>query len=247
MRSLAIFCGLFCLAAGLTAEPAIPRPRGYVNDFAGALDAAFEAKLDSALAAANRRGGPQVAVVLVDQVPDGDLEGYSNELFNRWKIGRKGKDDGLLMLLALKDRRLRIEVGRGLEGDIPDGWAGRLRDEVIVPRLKQGNLPAALWAGCDGLLRKAGDPGLEGAGAGNVLPPQAPPGMVGLVLGLVFIAFMIAISRGLGRRRRGIWYGGGWGGGFGGGFGGGGFGGSGGGFGGFGGGSSGGGGVSGGW
>jgi uncharacterized protein len=257
-KKILAFVLLFVLPYSLPAAKALPKPQGFVNDFSGALDGGFRDKLESALRAASQRGGPEIAVVLQDSTDGESIEDYAVRLGRAWGVGKKGKNDGLLFLLALKDRKLFIATGYGLEGDLPDGWIGRLRDEVITPRLKAGRLEDALWLGCDALLKKKGDAGLV-AGSPNPVGDEGIWGPVkmadrsGLMVLLSLLAaplFILAawlnwrVAR-ANRGRRG--WGGGFGGWGGGGWGGGGFSGGGGGFGGFGGGSFGGGGAGGSW
>jgi uncharacterized protein len=237
-----------CLAGLAFGAPQYPRPQGFVNDFTGSLDPAFKQRLESGLRSAAQRGGPELSVVLVETTGGLSIEDYSLGLGRAWGIGKKEKNDGLLFLLALKDRTLRIEVGYGLEGDLPDGWVGRLRDEVVVPHLKSGDIQSALWAGSDALLKKAGSTGLDPRPDGERVSPG--PDRLGTLsgffgVGLLVFLFAVAVFLALRMKRpRTGWYGPtsrwGSGGGFGGGFGGGGFGG-------FGGGSFGGGGASGSW
>lgn len=172
---------------------AYPQQQGWVNDFPGALEPGFFRRLDAALERQWREGGPELAVALVETVEPDGIEAYANALFNDWKLGRKGKDDGLLFILALKDKRLRVETGLGMEGVMPDGWVGRMLDENVVPAMRAGDLQSALWNGCDALLKKAGRPGLDPSARPAALPhPKSHSQDLGKVLlmmgiGLVFL------------------------------------------------------------
>jgi uncharacterized protein len=100
--------------------------------------------------------GSEIAVLIVPSTKPEELEQFSFRVADNWKLGRKGIDDGVLLLVAVTDRRVRIEVGRGLEGDIPDVKAFRIIDELIVPHFKQGDIPGGIQAGVkalDGLIR----------------------------------------------------------------------------------------------
>jgi uncharacterized protein len=183
------------------------------------------------------------------------LENYSIDIARRWGVGTKDKDNGVLLLIAVDDHKLRIEVGRGLEGDLTDLQSGRIIREQLTPRLRRGDFGGAVEVGTQEIRRVLGDTQL-GAPPTTGAPASNPKGSGTSALWILLpLAFVAASAIGSGRRR-GRRFGLGppifWGGGFGGGgFGGGGFGGGGsgggGGFGGGGGGGFGGGGASGGW
>ena len=238
--------------------PALTQP---VNDFAHVVDSDSAAQLDRVIRALQAKTGDAVVVVTVPTVePYADIREYALKLFeNQGRgIGEKGKDNGLLILLGLKERRVWIEVGYGLEPWITDGFSGETSRELMAPEFRNGRYGAGLVAGTErivGRIAQGRNVTLDG-----VPPPRAlrrEPGSTPLplwVIILIFIAILVVsrIGGGPGRRNR-YWGGGPWsgwssgvgpfGGRWGGGFGGGGFGGGGGGgFGGFGGGRSGGGG-----
>jgi uncharacterized protein len=231
-----------------------------VNDLADVIDESRERTIDAMCRELKQKTGDTVFVVTVKTIePGGDIREYAVKLFEKAGLGERGKDNGLLVLLAVKERRVRIEVGYGLEQYITDGFAGETSRQVMVPYFRQGDYGGGLEAGVARVVgRLAQARGVEITGAP---PPSAPrhapsipPNAIFVLVILVFLLmrFLSAVS-GFGRRRgrwgrRNTWSG--WhsgvgpfgGGGFGGGFGGFGGGGGGGGFGGFGGGRSGGGG-----
>jgi uncharacterized protein len=239
------------------ASAAIPEPVGHVNDFADVIDAETEAQLEEELAALARETGAEVAVAAVDRVPDGDIDRAAVEWFAAWGVGRRGRDDGVLILCAVGDRRVRIEVGYGLEPVLPDAVAGRIIRERMAPAFREGRYGEGLAAGARAVAER-----IRSGAVGDTEDGAAAPGgefpwlevlVVALILGVVAYQFAAAARSAARedpearRRRRGRWDRDDWAtGGFsgGGGFGGGG---GGGGFGGFGGGSSGGGGASGSW
>ena len=248
---------LFCLALS-TAEASqrLPKPVGYVNDFAGVLSAPQRERLESYLSHLDQSTGIHVAVVSLPTLGDRTVEEAANELYESWGVGRKRNDLGLLLLDAIEERRVRIEVGYGLEGALPDGRLGAILDQYAVPLLREQRRAEAYAAVLRVVVpiaaKEAGfDPAVadslwEELGSGRTAPRAAGRG---LLLGSLFLLLMLmffALQAGRGGRypgMRGPWgFPGGFGGmgGFGG-FGGGGFGG---GFGGFGGGASGGGGAS---
>jgi uncharacterized protein len=256
----------------VAAEPiASLHPSNYVDDFAGVLDAATQARLNDLCFQVEQKAHAQIAVVTVKSTDGEDVFSYAVDLYQKWGIGKKGSDRGVLVLLATQDRKFGASVGYGLEPILPDGKIGGFRREV-VPYLTSGDYAAGLSL----MTSEIADVIAKDAGVTlNTQPPQAatrprpsPGGGVGAVV-VLFILFFIVISilralfRGGGGGRgtggSGFWSGLLWGmllnnmgGGRGGGYGGGGFGGfggggGGGGFGGFGGGSTGGGGSFGGY
>lgn len=264
---------LLVLAAAVIAQetPALTAP---VNDFANVIDAASERGIEARIRALERASGDAVVVATVDSyAPFGSIDQMAVKMFeNRGKgVGQKAEDNGVLILVAIKERQVRIEVGYGLEEYVTDAFSGQTIRDVITPRFKRGEMGAGLLEGTNAIVNRiASRKGVAIEGAAEPASSRrqaqyAPRSLIRLLLLFVIIFFFIigsglsAISRGARRRRRrGPWsgwhggvgpFGGGsFGGGFGGGFGGrGGGGGFGGGFGGFGGGGSGGGGASGGW
>jgi len=223
-----------------------PEPRGYVNDFAGVLEGGDAARLESELRSLESAKGVQMAVVSVQDLQGADAETYASELYKAWGIGKKGSDKGVLFLLALQERKARIEPGYGLEGVLPDGLCGRILREHSVPHFKEGRWSQGIVAGTEAVIRRL-------SGEASAAPDDeggASPAVLVLIIVCVVVLLVLqhrfgGPSKGWRRRSR---YDGGWGGG-GGWSGGGGFGGfsGGGGFGGFGGGSSGGGGATASW
>lgn len=265
LKKLPVLCliTLFLLPLALWAQPQpekYPKPTGYVNDFAGVVDYQSARQIDALCRELEDKTGAQMALVTVKNLGGNDIKDFANRLFSAWGLGQKGKDNGLLMVDAVEDRQIWIEVGYGLEGILPDGKVGAILDQYVVPEIKAGNRGAGYYAG----LRAAAD--VVAQDAGVTLSGESPAPRVrrvphadrgvGNLIGLLVLFFIITMI--FGRRGGGCFWPmifmGGWGagrrgwgsggfGGFGGGFGGfgGGFGG--GGFGGFGGGSSGGGGA----
>jgi uncharacterized protein len=250
------------------AQPATPALTAPVNDFANVIDADDEAELDRRIRALQAKTGDVIAVATVPTFqPYADINEYAVKMFENGGrgIGQKGKDNGALIVLAVQDRKVRIEVGYDLEGFITDGFAGEVIRNAMAPEFRQGRFGAGLLAGTTRLINRIAErrgvtltdvPATPAVGAA----PRRPRIPFSVIIFIIML--VLALGRGGGgpRRRRRFWGGGPWsgwssgvgpfgGGGFGGGFGGfgGGGGGGGGGFGGFGGGRSGGGGASGGW
>lgn len=265
--------GFVVLFAGVLAAQDVPQLTAPVNDFANVVDPSSEREIDARIRALQRASGDTIIVATVDTfAPFASIEEMAVKMFenHRKGIGDKTQDNGALILVAVRDRKVRIEVGYGLEEHITDSFAGQTIRDVITPRFRQGEIGAGLLEGTNALVnRVAARRGVAIEGASQ--PPSSrrvrneiPPGLLIflIVAGFMFFSFISrvasAINPGSKRRRRGPWsgwhggvgpfgggsFGGGFGGGFGGRGGGGGFGGR---FGGFGGGGSGGGGASGGW
>lgn len=130
-------------------QQAIPPVTGYVNDHTGTLTTAERDSLERRLHALERRKGAQVAVLMVPSTAPEAMEQYSLRAAEAWKLGRKGTDDGVLLVVAMNDRRLRFEVGYGLEGAIPDAVARRVISEVIVPRFRAGDFAGGIVSGLE--------------------------------------------------------------------------------------------------
>ncbi|RKY78592.1 hypothetical protein DRQ12_05725 [candidate division KSB1 bacterium] len=234
----------------LFAEEEFPQPVGYVNDFANVIPAEAQHQMRRIILELKQKTGAEIAVVTIPTVGEEyTVPEYANLLFEKWGIGSKDKDNGVLILDSIQDRYIWIEIGYGLEGILPDGLVGQIRDEYIIPYLSEGDYGQGLLKGVAaiaGVIAK--DAGVQIDGTVQV-PQRVPRGsgrfagnLLWLIIMLVF--FIGSFSRRLWRgSTAGPWFWGGFGGGFGG-FGsgesGGGFGG---GFGGFGGGASGGGGA----
>lgn len=130
-----------------TALAAFPKPTGFVNDFAGVIDAGTRTKLEALLASFERQSGAEIAVATLPSLEGLPIEEVAVDLFAQWGIGKQGKDDGVLFLVAPNDRQMRIEVGYGLEGAINDALAGRILDRAVVPRFRAGAISDGIAAG----------------------------------------------------------------------------------------------------
>ena len=249
---LALFIGISA-AHAQDLPPELTRP---VNDFAGVIDSESEAAMDALIRSLQQASGDVVVVAAIDTfAPYGDIREYAVKMFeNRGRgIGEKGRDNGLLVLLAVKDRKVQVEVGYDLEEFITDGFAGETSRDYMAPDFRRGEYGPGLLAGVSRIIGRIAE-------RRNVTLQGIPPAVArerrdegGFPIPIVIFILFILINAiaGRTRRRRRRWWGGGpwsgwnsgvgpFGGGFGGGLGGGG--GFGGGFGGFGGGRSGGGG-----
>src|SRR3569832_1638652 len=142
----ALLFALWLSAPWAAAEVAVPPLRAHVTDLTDTLDAGQRAALEQTLSAFEAERGAQIAVLIVPTTAPETLEQYSIRVAEQWKLGRKGIDDGVLLVVAKQDRALRIEEGYGLEGVIPDAIANRVNDDVIVPYLKRGDYAGGIQA-----------------------------------------------------------------------------------------------------
>ena len=227
-----LLAGLACARA----EVAVPPLKARVTDLTGTLSGTQQQDLERRLREFESRKGSQIAVLMLPSTQPETIEEYSIRVADAWKIGRSKIDDGVILVIAKNDRKLRVEVGRGLEGAIPDAVAKRVVSDVITPHFRSGDFYGGVAAGTGALMKL-----IEGE------PLPAPPAASGafdhgfdlltiavlmaalLIFGFVGVLFALAAgsprSRGWSSGSRGGWSTGGWSGGD---FGGGGFGGGGG-------------------
>ena len=233
------------------AERSFPKRRGLVNDFANVIPQPYENQIVGITSELLKKTGTAVVVVTMPDIGGEDYNEYANRLYSAWGIGKKGEDKGVLIFVTIKERKMRIETGYGVEGILPDGLVGEIRDRYMIPYMKQNKFGEGLLNGTLAVSQViAKDSGIQLTGQAPVKVPEKKrrSGISFLPLLIIFIIVMY-----VSRRRGGSWlfflplllggggsrYGSG---GFGGSFGG-----FGGGFGGFGGGMSGGGGAGGGF
>lgn len=162
------------VAAGATAQDlaAIPPLKARVTDLTGTLSAEQRSALEQTLAEFEVRKGAQIGVLLVASTAPEPIEQYALRVEEAWKLGRKGVDDGALLVVAKDDRKVRIEVGYGLEGVLPDAIAKRVIEEDITPRFRQGDFYGGIRTGVDRLMRlvegeKLPPPGSRGTAPGG--------------------------------------------------------------------------------
>ena len=233
---------LLVLSQGVWGGEDFPRSTGLVNDFAGLIPASDKQKMEILTREVLQKTGTSVVVVTMPTIGDSDVVTYVNELYQNWGIGKKGEDKGVLIFMTLKERRIRIETGYGVEGILPDGRVGEILDRYAVPFLKKDEYGKGLYNALVAVSHViAKDANVELTGGVQI---YSPPRRQVRRIGLFPLFFIILILFSFLRRGRGgilplLLLGSmGGRGGFGGGFGG-----FGGGFGGFGGGMSGGGGA----
>jgi uncharacterized protein len=180
-----------CSFAGAN-DDALPGFTAPVVDAAGVLDAATVTSLSNELQAFRDAGGPQVAVAVVTTTGNRSIEDYAIDLAREWGVGDADRDDGVVIVVAIDDRRLRIEVGSGVEGDLTDVAAARIVDQVMVPRLGAGDTDGAVREGARAVMATwAGeewiDPGITPAPVEDSAPTS------GWVSAIFFLFFLVVV------------------------------------------------------
>jgi uncharacterized protein len=224
---------LLTTAAAFSQSPVtLPAPTGFVNDFAGVMDTGTKQQLETRLTQFKQRTNPsvEIAVAIVDTTGDRPIFDYSLQMAREWKIGSKeGDNPSALLLVAIKDRKYFTQISRDLEDELPDGVAGQIQRQYLVPEFKQGNYSKGIADTIDAYIRT-----IEAKQSGIAVPAvsptpgrrveaQKPPGgaMIGccLIIGIVIVIIVIGASnrRGKNGKDDDRWGGGGFGGGGGGG------------------------------
>lgn len=256
LRTWVVFAAIWCGLLAPRAESApvrardVPKNDGWVTDLADMISASDEAALEKTLEEWKRGSGHEIAVLTVKSLEGDTIDRFANTVFRTWGLGSKEKSDAALLLISKNDRKMRIEVGRGMEGVLPDILCGRIIRDVMTPAFKRGDFSRGIRTAVETMMSIVG-------GDTSSLPRERKPDLARAIVTAIVVIFLLilfisaALRGGMGvGGPRGRRYGGYRGGGFGGfgGFGGSSGGGGGGGFSGFGGGGgSSGGGASGGW
>jgi uncharacterized protein len=161
-----------------SAQVDLPMPRYYVEDYANVINNSDEQALNGVLQELEQKTGAQYIILTVETTGGVPIEEFSIKLAEKWKLGRKGKDNGLLFTIAVKDRWWRFEVGYGLEGFVTDNYCGQVGRQYLVPYLKKGDYSRGIYQANLVVVRKiAGAAGVSLSGLPR-LPPQ-PTGIQG--------------------------------------------------------------------
>jgi len=162
-RLLFVFLALLTLATtlwGVAGEVAIPpTPQRWVTDRAGFLSDAARSSLDARLEGYEQQSGHQILVYIDQTTGPVPIEDWGVKAFEKWKVGRKGMDDGLVLFVMAQDHKARIEVGYGLEGTVPDAIASRILRDVLAPKIQEGDRDGAVTAAVDALTSAIGGQG----------------------------------------------------------------------------------------
>lgn len=197
-----LFLTLACPVAN-HAFDAFPKPRGLVNDFANVISPQYEQELTQVTGELLKKTGVPVVVVTMPDIGGEDYNEYANRLYAAWGIGKKGEDRGVLIFVTLKERKMRIETGYGIEGLIPDGLAGEIRDQYITPYLKRNQFGEGLLNGTlaiASLIAKDARVSLTGQ-----VPMKRPAKRRSGLSSLVFFFLFLLVLFSMGRRRGGLW------------------------------------------
>ncbi len=203
MKSLKIAVGILIFSSSISLA-GLPRPLGWVSDYAGLLDRSSINQITGVLASINASTGAEIAIITQNSLEEyGAIEEMALAYLTGWGVGRKGQDNGLVLMIVMDEatgyRAYRFETGYGLEGDLPDGLLGQIAREEIVPRFQQGDYGGGILAA----VIRVGD--ILGADM-TVTPPQKTVKRRGGIGSLVFMAIIaILILSGRGRRSGLLW------------------------------------------
>ncbi len=186
--SFLVFCLLSLHLAVQSLALDVPDLKGRINDYANLLSPATEASLESVLKSLESSDSTQIVVLTIDSLRGDSLEQLSLRVVEDWKIGQQGLDNGVLLLVARDDRKIRIEVGYGLEGTLTDMTAGRIIRNVISPRFKQGDFNQGIIDGIGAIVAAVRGEFTADAGGTGTSSNRADPG--GLLTSLIFIFFI---------------------------------------------------------
>ena len=197
-RAGVILCLLWCLALP-AAEVIPPRPTRHFTDHAGVVPATRAEQFNQQLADFERATSSQIVVAVFPRMESASsIEDYANRVFRAWQVGRAGTNNGAAMFVFVQDRKLRIEVGYGLEGALPDALCKRIISEEITPRFRAGDYPGGLGAGINALLAATRGE-YQGTGRTVAEAGKTPPVWllvgIGVFLLLLFLAFIAALRR----------------------------------------------------
>jgi uncharacterized protein len=194
LRGLLLALVLAAFGAPAAAQVAVPKLESRVTDLTGTLTASQQSTLEDKLQQFEARKGTQIAVLIVPTTQPEEIEQFGIRVADAWKIGRSRVDDGAILVVAKDDRTMRIEVGRGLEGALPDITAGRIINDTIVPLFRQGDFYGGVNAGVDKMIRIIDGEPLPAAD--NAWERRSARGLPGPAL--LFVAFAIfSVLRGL--------------------------------------------------
>jgi uncharacterized protein len=189
------------ISAPILVGQQFPKPVGYVNDFANVVPAEIEQQITAICQELEQKTQAEIAVVAMPSIGDEDYMDYANRLFESWGIGKRSQDNGVLIFNAIQERKIKIEVGYGLEGVLPDGLTGQILDDYAIPHLRNGDYGNAYLLTTAAIARRiAEDKGVELTGEQNmpaVAYSEKPTAhrIPGLFLILLFI-FLIIVTRG---------------------------------------------------
>jgi len=195
---------LFAFASAALADPTFPALSGRVVDEAQILPPETEAEITTKLAQLETETGDQFVVVTLSSLQDYEIEDYGYRLGRAWGIGAKENDSGVLLIVAPNERKVRLEVGYGLEPVLTDALSNQIIQNEILPPFREGGYAQGIDAGVDAVIAQLKlDPAEAQARAAEAAPSEAEaPVLPGIVIALIFIFFFLNLLRGIGRRGR---------------------------------------------
>lgn len=195
---MAVFftCFFFASAISAFADYTPPKPVGYVNDFAHILTQETRVKLDSLLVQLKSKTGAEVVVVTLSSLDGQPIEDVGLSIGRSWKVGQIGKDNGLIVVVAPNERKMRIEVGYGLEGVLPDSKVGRIRDEYMRPYFKQGDYNSGIFYGTQVIAQTiATESGVTLDDSVSIPAPQPSEQTSSLASIIMFVLFLFMLIK----------------------------------------------------
>jgi uncharacterized protein len=199
------------------AAPNLPQPTTHIADYAGVIKPDVATKLDGWLTELEQKATAQVIVLTVKSLDGQPIEMFTIELMKQWKLGQKGKDNGVLICVATGDRKYRIEVGYGLEGAMPDSWCGTIGREYFVPNFRRGDYSAGIYEATVAVANRiAQEYGVAVSGLAAPVKRLQRRGQAGqafaVLVAIIIISLIVASRSGRGggryrRRRGGFWEG----------------------------------------
>lgn len=203
--NLILFISIFFSTVVTVFALSFPKPTGLVNDFAGLYSSSFRSQLEGNLGNFEKENSAEIAVVTINSLEREDIDDYAVRLFEDWKIGKKGKDNGILILIAKNDRKMRIEVGYGLEPYITDGRAGEIIRNQMAPEFKKNDYEKGTLQAVESIKKYISDQ--------DVGPPQAENKKSNIdssviLFAIGFIYFIISYLASYFGRTKEIWPGG---------------------------------------
>lgn len=199
---LGFILGLLLSGEAARAERPFPKPQGPVNDFANVIPQSYEQKMVGITSELLNKTGVPVVVVTMPDIGGAEYNDYANRLYSAWGIGKKGEDKGVLIFVTVKERKMRIETGYGVEGILPDGLVGEIRDRYMTPYLKDNKFGEGLLNGTMAVASViAKDAGVQLTGQVPINPRKKRRTAFSIFPIILFILFFMF----MGRRRGGSW------------------------------------------
>lgn len=194
---------VFALAGAASARDDTPAPQGRISDFAHVIGNVDRARIEQAMLEVERRTGAQIGVATVRSLKGVPIEDFAVRAFQKWGVGRKGRDNGVLVVLAVEEGAVRIEVGYGLEGALPDALCSEINRKVMIPRFKQGDFAGGLADGVERIAQIIAEKEPAGARSPRLSDYATPSLALAGVAALAVLAVALGVRALVLRRRSG--------------------------------------------